>query len=149
MNDSEFEKRLQRQPLRPIPGEWRSEILGAAYKAADTRSSTIVARPGSSLAALNRRLSALLWPSPWAWAGGAASWVLIFALNFAASSGSDAAMSYRSPAPPALVVEMAQDERRQLMTSLLDGAPSEMSTPPREPSRPPPRSELKAAGFRA
>ena len=33
MNADEFEKRLQRQPLRQTPCEWRSEILAAARDA--------------------------------------------------------------------------------------------------------------------
>jgi hypothetical protein len=30
MNMDDFEKRLQRQPMRQVPGEWRGEILAAA-----------------------------------------------------------------------------------------------------------------------
>jgi hypothetical protein len=30
MNMDDFEKRLQRQPMRQVPGEWREEILAAA-----------------------------------------------------------------------------------------------------------------------
>ncbi len=33
-NDSQFENRLRRQPVKPIPAEWREEILDAARNAA-------------------------------------------------------------------------------------------------------------------
>jgi hypothetical protein len=79
MNYNEFEKRLRRQPLRRVPGEWREEILDAA-RAASPRPSTLDLRP-SWLAILNSRLSTLLWPHPRAWAGLAAVWLVILALN--------------------------------------------------------------------
>ena len=87
----------------------------------------------------------LLWPSPWAWAGTTAAWVLIFALNFAASAGSEGVSMAGSRAIPASVVEMALAERQSLMTSLLDSSPMEPAAPPRELIRPRPRSERKAA----
>ena len=37
MNTDDFEKRIERQPLRKIPGEWRREILQAATEAQSTR----------------------------------------------------------------------------------------------------------------
>jgi hypothetical protein len=89
----------------------------------------------------------LLWPSPWAWAGAAAAWVLIFALNFAASAGPDGASMANARALPASVVEMALAERQSLMTSLLDASPMEPAAPPRELIRPRPRSERKSEWF--
>ncbi len=99
-------------------------------------------RPGA-LASIKHRLSALLWPSPWAWAGATAAWMLIFALNFSASRPSEGGVVAQKPALPASVVKMASAERRVLMNSLLDLSLSEAITPPRPPVIPRPRSERK------
>ena len=82
MNDEteQFEQRLSRQPLRQIPGEWRAEILAAAREA--QRPGTATRHPRSLLSTINHQLSTLLWPHPKAWAGLAAVWVFIFAVNF-------------------------------------------------------------------
>ncbi len=77
MND-DFETRLQRQPLRRIPAEWRAEILAAA---AERRPAKVA---GVTLASvIKSRLRELFWPAPQAWAGLAALWLVVLALNFA------------------------------------------------------------------
>jgi hypothetical protein len=83
MNDEmeQFEQRLRRQSVKKIPGEWRAEILAVARESQTIRHSSFVIRH-SWLSTLNHKLSALLWPHPKAWAGLAAVWVCIFALNF-------------------------------------------------------------------
>ncbi|PYK58897.1 MAG: hypothetical protein DME21_14645, partial [Verrucomicrobia bacterium] len=83
MRPEDFEKQLQRQPLRKIPAEWRGEILDAARRAHEPQPS----QPASWW-------RALLWPCPQAWAGLAAVWVLILALN---SVTREPARSARSP----------------------------------------------------
>jgi hypothetical protein len=65
MNLDDFEKKLGRQPMRDIPGHWRDEILRAAA------------------AREERWWEAWLWPSPRAWAGLAAAWVVILGINLA------------------------------------------------------------------
>ena len=49
MKPDDFEKQLQQQPLRPIPTEWRSEILQAAQIASGSRPSALVSQPKSWL----------------------------------------------------------------------------------------------------
>ena len=76
MNTKDLETRLQRRPLRQIPSEWRGDILSAAERAS---------RPAprvSFLSTLNHQISILLWPHPKAWAGLAAVWILILAVDF-------------------------------------------------------------------
>jgi hypothetical protein len=74
MNDEHFEQHLQGQPLRPIPPAWRADILAAA--------STATPRPPEREADRARFWwRSLLWPSPVAWAGVAAAWLLIVGLN--------------------------------------------------------------------
>jgi hypothetical protein len=140
------------------------EILLERHRAAETRLNAICSvivenmnhkeskRQSSFLASLFLRCSQnfwreLLWPSPWAWAGAAAAWVLIFALNFAASAGPDGVSMANTRPLPASVVEMALAERQSLMTSLLDSSPMEPAAPPRELIRPRPRSERKSEWF--
>src|SRR5258708_31493262 len=60
MNSDDFEKRLQRQPLRQVPREWRAEIVQGAEAAT---------RKSSWLSLLTSYLSPLLWPHPKPWAG--------------------------------------------------------------------------------
>ena len=79
--EDQFEQRLLRQPVKPIPSAWREEILSGAH-AASPRPSTLDPRP-DVLSAIRHQLSVLLWPHPKAWAGLAAVWLVIFAVNFA------------------------------------------------------------------
>jgi hypothetical protein len=72
MNLDDFEARLGRQPLRPVPPAWRDAILDSS------RPSTLNPQPSTSW-------RSWLWPSPVAWAGLAATWVVILALNHAAA----------------------------------------------------------------
>src|SRR5438876_7981392 len=76
MNADDFDKRLQRQTLRPIPHEWRSEILDAARRAGEPQPSTFNSQPTSWW-------RELLWPCPQAWACLAAMWVLVLLLDLA------------------------------------------------------------------
>ncbi len=71
MNLDDFEARLRRQPLRPVPPAWREAILDSSQP------STINPQPSTCW-------RDWLWPSPVAWAGLAATWVVILALNHAA-----------------------------------------------------------------
>jgi len=141
MKPDDFEQQLQRQPRRQIPAEWRAGVLRAARAAA----------PGTPRRAgvTSTWWREWLWPSPWAWAGAAAVWALIFVLNFESSAGAPDAVFARSTPPPAAAIEMALAQRRQLLTSLFDPVPAEAAifAPPRNPVRPQPRSEGRAEWF--
>src|SRR5207249_3570026 len=92
MNTDDFEKQLQRQPLRAVPPEWREQILSAAPRQLDYV-------PRIKPYQLRRSwLREILWPSPTAWAGLAAAWIVIFALQF--DSGQPAKMAAVKTAPP-------------------------------------------------
>ena len=105
----QFEQRLSRQPLKSIPAGWRAEILTAACAVPVARHVPPVTRR-SLLSTINHQLSTLLWPHPQAWAGLAAVWIFIIALNF----------SMRDPAPrlteksalpsPEVIVELRQQQ---------------------------------------
>ena len=128
-----LERRLSRQPLRPVPAEWREEILSAAMAGHASR----VTRP-SFLSTLNAQLSTLLWPHPKAWAGLAAVWILILAVNFSARDRLPAVAEKSAPSSPEVMVELRLQQR--LLAELI--GPRDTREADRLKSLvPPPRSE--------
>ncbi len=79
MNPEDFEQQLSRRPPRPLPPEWRAEILDAARAAAAPASRS---RTGI-LTSLRLQLAPLVRLHPRALAGMTAVWVVIFALRLA------------------------------------------------------------------
>ena len=126
MNEHEFEQRLRDQPMRRIPSQWRSDILAAAQTARPSHQ----AAPSSIL----HFLSSILWPSPYAWGGLAAAWVLIVLVNSSANceSGLVAAKS----APPSPQIMEAVREQQKMLAELI-GQPE---APPAVIDRPQPRT---------
>ncbi len=146
MNLDDFEKRLQRQPVRQVPGEWREEILSAARQAGSPqpppRNAQHAAPSRSLLSTLHHQLSALLWPHPAAWAGLAAAWVVILGINLTTRDASQALAKYASPVSPQLF--MAFQEQERLLSELI--GPREMPVAERpKPRLPRPRSEGRKA----
>ena len=115
MNLDDFEKKLARQPMRPLPPHWREEILAA------TRAATSPVAPW---------WREWLWPCPQAWAGMAAVWTLILGLNLAAGQASTPAVAGRV----ACSREELQNIERQEQTLARLVAPEE-SQPPAEPPK--------------
>ena len=101
----QFERRLRRQPMKQIPAGWRAEILAAAECAARP------APRAPSLATCNRQLATIFWPHPAAWAGLAAIWIFILAVNFSLRSESPALVEKTSPPSPEAVAELRQQQR--------------------------------------
>jgi hypothetical protein len=117
MNPNDFEKRLQRQSLRPIPADWREEILAAARGPKVRASNPITFRD---------RLSALLWPCPQAWAGLAAVWIFILAVCFA-DGGESGTVATQPPPPPALILVLK--EQRQGLAQFFEIESPAVRTP--------------------
>ena len=113
MKPENFEQRIQRQPLREIPGEWRMEMLAAAERASRPKPRA------SFLSTLNHQLSTLLWPHPKAWAGLAAAWVFIFVLNFSMRDKSPVMAEKVLPPSPEIIAEL---KKEHLMYAELIGA---------------------------
>jgi len=135
MNDDtdQFEDRLHRQPLRPVPHEWRAEILAAAGSAA---------RPtphASFLATFNQQLASLFWPHPKAWAGLAAVWIFILAVNFSLRDPSPRVAEKSAPPSPEIMVELRQ---QQLLLAELIGPHETHDADRRKIYLTRPRSEL-------
>jgi hypothetical protein len=118
MKPDDFEQKLQRQPLRQVPGEWREEILVAAdvnRRQATScevgRGFTSAATRRSLLSTLNPQLSTLLWPHPAAWAGLAAVWILILEVDFSLRDKTPAIAGKSLPPSPEVIVELRQQQR--------------------------------------
>jgi hypothetical protein len=133
MKPDNFEQKLQRQPLRQMPGKWREEILVAATSCHSSR-----ATRHTFFSTLNAQLSTILWPHPRAWAGLAAVWILILAVNFSMRDKSPVLAEKSLPPSPEVIVELRQQQR--LLAELI--GPRDTSDADRSKSLvPPPRSE--------
>jgi len=106
MNDEteKFEQRLTRQPLRPIPREWRAEVLAAALSAARP------APRASLLETLNQQLATLFWPHPKAWACLASVWVFILTVNLSMHDSSPRRAEKSEPPSPEMMVELRKQQ---------------------------------------
>jgi len=136
MNSDDFEQRLQRQPPRQIPPEWRAEILSQAHHA--SRTTHHVSAWRAMLSTLNSQLSTLLWPSPKAWASLAVIWLLLLIANTSTSDKSTAvAGAVSRPAPERL---MAWREQERMLTELLGPREIPVAEKPK-PAAPSTRSE--------
>ena len=131
MKMDEFEQKLERQALRQIPAEWRGEILSAAKHA-----SRPVPR-ASFLSTFNFQLSTLLWPHPKAWAGLAAVWILILAVDFSVRDRTAVVAEKSLPPSPEVVAELRQQQR--MLAELIGSSQAREAETPR--FLPQPRSE--------
>jgi hypothetical protein len=116
----QFEQRLRQQRVKKIPGKWRAEILAIAREAQPIRHSSFDIRSPrqsraeaghSRLSTINQKLSTLLWPHPKAWAGLAAVWVCIFALNFSMRDKPVVLAAKASFSSPEVMAELKQQQK--------------------------------------
>jgi hypothetical protein len=133
----QFEQRLNRQSLRPIPTDWRAEILSAAREAQAARHASRITHQ-SLLSTFHHQLSTLFWPHPKAWAGLAAVWVIIFAVNFSVRDGSPKLAAKSAPPSPEVMVELKKQQR---MFAELVGSYEAPDADRRKIFSPKPRSE--------
>src|ERR1043165_6344000 len=137
MKTDDFEKQLRRQPLRPVPGEWRAEILHAAGAR-----QIVAPRAETLLATVRAALAALLWPHPRAWAGLVAAWVVIVSLNYAAADRMETRATRLDPPSPER--PEALREQKGFSADLLNAPEPPPAELPR-PFVPRPRSEERTA----
>ena len=138
MNSNNFEQRLQRQPARKIPADWRKEILSGATNATSRHSSPVTRH--SFLSTLTFKLQTLFWPHPRAWAGLAAVWILIFIANFSTHDDSSRIAQKSSPMTPEM--RMVLQQQKMMLAKLIEPNEPFVAEPPKSfPSRP--RSERR------
>ncbi len=149
MNPEDFEKQLERQRVRPVPAAWRAEILQAANAeslAPCARAEAVSPAPRASrltpsfLSTIHARLSAILWPCPQAWAGLAAVWVVILAVNHFTLDKPEMLAGKSSPPSPEIM--MVLQEQRRTLAKLIDSNDPPSAEPPK-PFVPRPRGELR------
>jgi len=132
MNPDDFEKQLERQPLRTVPAEWRAGILQAAKMSVPQPSST------------NRQTTSwwreLFWPCPQAWAGLAAAWVVILLIHFFSAEGTETTAETAAPASPQEIIVLK--EQKQMMAALMETFDQPAGEPPK-PYVPRPKSEVR------
>jgi hypothetical protein len=134
MKPDDFEKQLQQQPMRSLPAEWRAEILQAAQVASGSRPSALGSRPKSWV-------HQLFWPCPQAWAGLAAVWLVIFAVNSASTTKTETVAKSALPTSPETIVAlMVTKEQKRELAKLIEPFESQPAEPPK-PTLPQPRSE--------
>ena len=131
MND--FEQRLRKVPMKPVPADWRAEILAAA-----AMPSVTVTRE-SGWERINAQLHALLWPHPKAWAGLAAVWVFILLLNVSQRDGAPVRAEKSAPPSPEMRAEIRQQQ--QLLVELVGANEVREADRPRNLA-PQPRTEV-------
>lgn len=141
MKPDDFENHLRQIPLRAPPAEWRDGILAAART---TARSARASEPG------NRRpwWREWLWPTPWAWAGTAAVWALICALNAASTDPRTTLAAHSGPPLRAAELQLRLAELSLFQAELLGLAPNP-ERGPREPAVPGPRSQRRTSPFSA
>ena len=110
MKPDEFEQKLLRQPLRPVPHEWRGEILAAVCDAQRADHASRITHH-AWFSTLNHQLATIFWPHPKAWAGLAAVWVFIFAVNFSMRDTSPRVAEKSVPPSPEMMVELKKQQR--------------------------------------
>jgi hypothetical protein len=110
MKTDDFEKRLQQQPMRQVPGHWRADILKSAASASSPQ--RLQSEDQQSW------LYQLLWPCPQAWGALAAVWVVVLVLN--ASSSNSAPPIAKVPNEPRevmMAVKLQVKFRAELMSA--------------------------------
>ncbi len=110
MNPEDFESQLRQQSLRSLPSEWRREILATAAKnVRSTAAAPVPQRSGLG------GLAALFWPHPGAWAGLAATWVAIAALNHAGAGPEPVTVAKSSPPTSPAMILVWREQQQELL----------------------------------
>ncbi len=152
MNSDDFEQYLQRQPIRPVPTEWRREILSAVAAVPPNNAADkplwrfrVVDLVTASTPKLGWR--EWFWPSPAAWATLATVWLvictgLVIVVTHLTASETPAIAASKTPLPAPQILTMVV-ENRQLIEKLklMDVAPVPNDT---SSTMPGPQSERRA-----
>jgi hypothetical protein len=126
MNTDDFETKLQRQPLRQIPGDWREAILRTAHE----RASSAAQRPHPLLI----RAALVTWreliqPCRFAWSGMAVLWLIFWMVNAYVQPADTPTQMAKSTRPSTERIRFLEEQRRVLveLTGSVDLSPTEPS----------------------
>jgi hypothetical protein len=112
MKIDDFEKQLQQQPMRQVPGHWRGQILQEARKS-EIRNP----KPEGQKSWLYQ----LFWPCPQAWGALAAVWIVVVFLNASARDTSvqtvQIAKASTQPREVMMAVKLQLKFRAELMSA--------------------------------
>jgi len=138
MNADDFERKLQRQPLRKIPKHWRAEILQAAQETAPS-----VQRPQPRLS----RAALTIWreliqPCRYAWSGMAALWLVFWVVNSQSPPVPTPKRMAKSAPVGSGGIRLLVEQREVLAE--LTGPNSSSPVEPSRRTHPKPRSERKS-----
>ncbi len=133
MNPDDFEKQLERQPLRTVPAGWRAGILLAARESS-------VSQPSTSNPRRVAWWRELFWPCPQAWAGLAAVWVVILLIHFSSAERTESIVA--ASVPPSPQEMMVLKEQKQMLAKLMAPFDQPAGEPPK-PYVPRPKSECR------
>jgi hypothetical protein len=139
MNSDDFEQRLERQTFQKIPAPWRKEILSGA-EARPSRESNLHLEADPRLG-WRRILSTILWPSPTAWAGLAAIWIIILGVNFD-SRNRNHQVTAKIPMAREMIADLKEQE--QVLKELFGAGDLPVADRPKNPA-PRPRSDKERA----
>lgn len=144
MNENQFEERLRYQPPREVPAEWRNEILSTA-RAVGSRASAGDPQP-RLFSTLIAQLSTVFRPHPRAWAGLAAAWVVILALQLTSREPTAVAARNMRPLSPEMLMVLRQ--QKLLLAELVERPEPRPADRPK-PVSPRPRSDRYSEAYTA
>lgn len=119
MKPDPLEDRMKSQPLRPIPAEWRDQIVAATRQAMEPADRGQASRRPTASSAFLSGFGALLWPSPKAWAGLAAIWMIIISLQVMTREAGLTSTA-KLPDPPSEQWMQAWIEQRRMMVEMAE-----------------------------
>lgn len=140
MKPDDLEERIKSQPWRAIPSAWRESVLAAARQETEPPHGTFGEnhgpRGGTVLLSLRVRVAALLWPSPAAWAGLAAVWIVILGFQVTSRETGQAPQAQYAMPPSDQFMQAFLEQRRRLAE--FDGRyePPPFLRPKSKPNRP-------------
>lgn len=142
MKPESFEEQLKRQPLRSVPPEWRTTILNEVRRAEAPAPS-----PERTTTFSWERLLIWLRPTPWAWAGLAATWAVIAGIHWFSlptiEAGDLGPISHSSHLQTPW--RMSLWEQKQLQLELLESVPPAEPRPEKtRPQKPKPTTSRTA-----
>ena len=135
MKPEDFEQQLKRQAIRQVPKNWRGQILSAAQRAHELSQPAAETPRRTICYSLKSHLLACFWPSPGAWAGLAAVWIVIAIMNIKTGGRVNIVSGASSAETRELVISWKEQER--LLSEIIRF--QESPVPVAETSRPAPR----------